>query len=231
MDDKKHPTQSQTKPESQPDVKPQSGNMRPTAIKRALSKRWLYPALYLGAAALIIGLIVAKSQTPTAPAVSTGVMDTQSPTVHAAEAFAWPVVLGTKYQISMNFFPEKGTVAEQQAALVKYDNTYYPHQGIDIKANQGGSFGVTAALSGKVTSIVADPLRGATVTIESDRGYLERYASLATVAVKQGSLVRQGAAIGTAGSCELEKSQGNHLYFEVSQNSALVNPTTLLPKQ
>ncbi len=231
MDDKKHPTQSQTKPESQQDAAPQSGKVRQTAVKRVLSKRWLYPALYLGAAALIIGLMYAKSQMSTSPTVSTGVTETQTQTVQATESFEWPVAAGTKYQVTMNFFPEKGSLKEQGAALVHYDHSYFPHQGLDIKSDAGTAFNVTAAMSGKVMSVLNDPLRGPTVTVQSDKGYTERYASLGSVAVKQGDTVKQGDAIGTSGSCEFEKSQGNHLYFEVQQNTILINPATVLPKQ
>jgi stage II sporulation protein Q len=231
MDEKKHPTQSQSKPESQKDAELQSSQVRPTVVKRVISKRWLYPALYLGAAALIIGLVYAKSQMSSSPTVSTGTDTGSTQTAVASESFVWPVAAGTNYKVSLGFFPEKGTPQEQAQYLVEYDNTYYPHQGVDIKSSQGTAFDVTAALSGKVASVVNDPLRGTTVTIQSDKGYVESYESLGSVTVKQGDAIKQGTIIGKSGSCEMEKSQGNHLYFEVLQNSKLVNPTTVLPKQ
>jgi stage II sporulation protein Q len=232
MDEKKHPTQSQSKPESQKDTELQSSSVRPTAVKRVISKRWLYPALYLGAAALIIGLVYAKSQMSSSPTVSTGESDTGSTqTAQAAESFVWPVAAGIKYQVSLGFFPEKGTAQEQAKYLVEYDNTYYPHQGMDIKSSQGAAFDVAAALSGKVTGVAKDPLRGTTVTVQSNKGYVEKYESLGSVSVKQGDEMKQGTIIGKSGTCEMEKSQGNHLYFEVEQNSKLVDPATVLPKQ
>src|SRR5579875_2219498 len=108
MDEKKHPTQSQSKLENQKDAKePQGGVVRPTAAKRVMSKRWLYPAIYLGAAALIIGLMYVKSQmsgsSPTSVTPETG---STQPTA-TTEAFTWPVADGTTPKVTMGFFPQQ----------------------------------------------------------------------------------------------------------------------------
>ena len=231
MDEKKHSSQPQTGSESQKaNENPQSGQA-PIKSRRIFAKRWLYPAIYLGAAALIIGLMYIKSQTGTSP-TSTNVSGEPSgqPASAAAETFNWPVAQGAKPTVSLGYFPVKGTAQEQADALVNYDNGYYPHKGIDIKVTGDKSFGVAAATAGKVTAVTQNPLMGLTIEVTSPNGYVERYESLSAATVKVGQEVSAGQAIGTSGTCQFEQSQGNHLYFEVLKNNQSVDPTTLLPK-
>ncbi|MCY0888726.1 MAG: M23 family metallopeptidase [Alicyclobacillaceae bacterium] len=236
MDDKKHPTPSQGSHgtnDSAPE--PEKPNLKAPVGKRTRttrSRRWLYPALYLGAAAVIIGLVYAKTQFGgAAPAVSPNAIDTNTtaPTT-AAETFVWPVGGGTGFKVSLGYFEPNGSASEQAAALVKYDNSYYAHQGIDIKSDTAAAFNVTAALSGQVTKVEKNPLYGETVEISSPGGYVEKYESLGDVSVKQGEDVSQGEAIGTSGTCQFEEGQGNHLYFQVNQDGKVQNPMDLLPK-
>lgn len=238
MDEKKHPTQSQGKNENHKDgQQPQSGLGRPATAKRVMSKRWLYPAIYLGAAALIIGLMYVKSQSGTSPVVATPNGDGGSTTTSAnpAETWAWPVASGTQTKLGMGFYPENGTKAQQAAAIVEYDNTYYPHVGLDIQSASGAAFNVTASLSGKVTAVTdsapGNALYGNSVEVTSPNGYVERYESLGTVSVKVGEEVNQGQVLGTAGKNLFEASQGVHVFFEVLQNGQPVDPQHLLPKQ
>lgn len=236
--DEKHPTQSQSKNENQVENGLSNLTKPATTAKRVTSKRWLYPSIYLGAAALIIGLMYVKSQMASSPtsstdATDTGAAQTQTTTTTAAqESFEWPVGSGSGgYKVTLGFFPEKGTPAEQAAALVMYDHTYYPHQGLDIKGNTAGTLNVTAAVSGKVTKVEDQPLMGKTVEVTSANGYVEDYESLGSIDVKEGQQVSQGQQIGTAGTSQFEPNQGNHLYFEVLQDGNPIDPTTLLPKQ
>lgn len=229
MDDKKHPTQSQSQPESQKDAGSVNRSPRPTAAKRVMAKRWIYPAIYLGAAAVIIGLMYVKSQMATSP-TSVSPADAQ-PAATPSQAFTWPVASGTMPTVTMGFYPTQGTAAQQAAALVQFDHTFYPHQGLDIKASNGEPFKVTAAVSGTVTDVTSNPLNGGVVVVQSANGYVEWYESLSSTNVQKGDTVSAGQVIGTAGTCAFEQSQGNHLFFEVLQNQKPVDPATLLPKQ
>ncbi|MBX5437736.1 MAG: M23 family metallopeptidase [Alicyclobacillaceae bacterium] len=238
MDENKHPTQSDKEKEK---VKPEQAQPGPAdgvdgspgaRARQVLSKRWLYPAIYLGAAALIIGLMYVRTQMgahrAAAPAPQGG--ETQPVTAPVAETYAWPVAPGVQPKVTLGFFPSHGSDQAKAQAMVSFDNAFYPHLGIDIKSADGQPFGVAAAIAGKVTKVTDTPLYGKTVEISSADGNVEQYASLSDVSVKVGDEVQQGEIIGTSGTCAFEQSQGDHLYFEVMQAGQPVDPTTLLPK-
>ncbi|GMA63529.1 M23 family metallopeptidase [Alicyclobacillus fastidiosus] len=228
MDEKQHPNNENKKPDAHTKAKG-----RPANAKRVLAKRWLYPAIYLGAAAVIIGLMYARSQMGSSPTsvTATDSNGTSTPIEQPKEPFVWPVADGTKFDVTVPFFPVKGTLQQQESALVQYDNEYYPHQGIDIKTAGGSSFEVDAALSGTVSKVDNQPLYGQEVVVQSPDGYTETYQSLESVDVKAGETIHQGQTIGTAGANVFEQSQGNHLYFQVDNNGQPVDPESLLPKQ
>lgn len=234
MDDKKHPTQSETQRENAK-VNPTAAQT-PVPVKgtrRIFSKRWLYPAIYLGAAALIIGLMYVKSQMGSRPASSTNVTEPPStPTTTQSETFSWPVTKGTSYTVTMGFFPVHGTVQQQAATLVHYQNEYAPHEGVDIKSTSGSPFEVVAATSGTVTKVQNNQLMGKTVEITADKtGYVESYQSLSSTAVQPGQIVQQGAVLGQSGTSLYEQGQGNHLYFAVQKDGQPVDPQSVLPAQ
>lgn len=186
---------------------------------------------------MIIGLMYARSQfnsTPTSvqpTSTNATTSQTQPTTAEPKEPWIWPYADGTNASVSMGFFPVDGSSAQQAKALVDYDNTYYPHKGIDIKTKDGSTFTVVSALSGTVESVEDQPLYGYEIVVKSPGGYTETYQSLGSVDVKPGQSIHQGETLGTASSNLFEKSQGNHLYFQVNYNETPVDPETLLPKQ
>lgn len=208
-----------------------------TGPRRLFSKKWVYPAIYLGAAALIIGLMYVRNQIASTPASSNAIEGTGSNATTTSQSqgpqpvFAWPAAAGTNVQVSLGFFPVKGTQQAQAKALVEYGNAYYPHEGYDLKAQNGHPFEVTASAAGQVTSVVDNKLYGKTVTVTSTDGYAEQYQSLGSVTVSKGDMVRQGQQLGTSGTNLFEKSAGNHLYFEVTKDGQPVDPGALLPQQ
>jgi stage II sporulation protein Q len=235
MEENKNTNPSQTKRETQ---KANAANPQPEATvvrsRKVFSKRWVYPAIYLGAAALIIGLMYVRSQMHTTPTSGTITDEGNVPTGASATdvVYNWPVAEGTQIQIPLGFFPEHGSEKQQAKALVSYDGGYYPHTGIDIKATDGKPFDVAAAASGTVTAVKDDPLYGKTVEITSADGNVELYESLGQVAVQKGDKVTMGQTIGTSGTCRFEKSQGNHLFFAVEKDGkTLVDPVSVLPKR
>ncbi|MCL6599352.1 MAG: M23 family metallopeptidase [Alicyclobacillus macrosporangiidus] len=239
MDENKHPNQNLSKENQKGSQAPETPGSAPIASRRVFSKRWVYPAIYLGAAALIIGLMYVKSQTGTSPVTSSDVNEGQGQTTTTtaqALTWQWPADPAAATKVTLGFYPANGTPDQQAAALVSYDNGYYPHQGVDIKAASGQPFTVLAAADGKVTAVNADPnsqgnqLKGLTVVVTSPGGYEEHYESLSAVKVKAGDTVRAGQAIGTSGTCLFEQSQGNHLFFAVYKDGQLIDPATVLPK-
>lgn len=235
MDDKNKSTPSQASKEAQKaktQENPKPLGQPETKSRRVFSKRWMYPAVYLGAAALIIGLMYARSQMGGgASSTSTGGSNAQPTGASVAESYAWPVQAGVTPKVLLGYTDSKAAASEQANTLVFFDNAYYPHNGVDVAASTDKQFEVTASVSGKVTDVEHDPLYGETVKISSADGYVEVYQSLSNVTVKTGDQVQQGTTIGMSGTSKFEPKEGSHVYFEVDKDNMSVNPLTLLPKQ
>lgn len=246
MDDKKHPTQPDGNQQSEKTNSQTAGETSKAVVsarpsRRIFAKRWLYPAIYLGAAAIIIGLMYARSQMaahstlgPTgnssgSPNPSGATNPITTPTASASQ-YQWPVAMGVKPVLTMGFYDATASAKQQATELVSFGNGYSPHLGYDIKVSNGQPFSVTAAVAGQVTKIGSSVLNGHVVEVLSNDGYLEKYESLGKVHVTEGETVQQGQVLGTSGTCQFEQSQGNHLYFEVDKSSTPVDPATVLPK-
>lgn len=229
--------------------------MKQSKWKQFFSKKWTFPALYMGAAALILALIiwyqdsnqftlgkqdftpgleqVNQSQAETGDSTAadlTGQTQTPDavPAAQIKEQMAWPASKDANVKVTMKFYDEEASQDVQEAALIRYENTFYPHTGIDIAAADGKTFDITAALSGKVIKAEKDPVVGNVVEIESTDNLITVYQSLEDVKVAVGDQVKQGDVIAKAGRNIFEKNQGVHLHFEVKENNVLVNPEKFL---
>jgi murein DD-endopeptidase MepM/ murein hydrolase activator NlpD len=63
---------------------------------------------------------------------------------------------------------------------------------------------------------------GKTVEVDHGRGFLTRYAHLASIGVKPGQHVERGSRLGGMGSTG--RSTGTHLHYEVWVNGRAQNP-------
>jgi stage II sporulation protein Q len=213
--------------------------------KRLLAKKWVFPAAYMAAAAIILTFMwvyqdvgkktlseadlglkvtkdaatVDKSKAPDALAVTA-----------QAETLQWPVKDKNEVTVSIPFYDSKASNEARAAAMIQYGDTLSPHVGIDLKKNDGTPFDVVAALSGKVTAVDQDPVVGNLVEITSANGLVTVYQSLADVTVAKDAEVKKGDIIAKAGRNDLEKEDGVHLHFEVRQgiDGPALNPVTLL---
>jgi stage II sporulation protein Q len=209
--------------------------------KRLLSKKWVFPATYIAAAAIILTLMwvyqgagtkkMAEETTNLTGAVPSG--QTVTDTVHnpdalavnaAPESMQWPVKDASEALPNKFFYDVSGSGEAKQAAIVEYEGTFTPHAGIDLAREDNQTFDVVAALSGKVTAVEKHPLVGNLVEITHANGLVTVYQSLADVAVAKDADVKQGEVIAKAGRNELEKDEGVHVHFEVRQNGISVNP-------
>lgn len=211
---------------------------KPGFFKNLFAKRWTFPALYLGAAALIIGIVVAQTQhalpfksADKIPPGDTGTTATEQPKlpdsspVAAAPKLAWPVGEdGKEASVTMAFYDKTKDQKAQADSLIKYDNSYYTQNGVVIGRKDDKPFTVLAAAAGKVTRVESDPLMGQLVEITHDGGYVTYYASLSEIEVKEGQPVKQGVPIAKSGNNLLENGQKNHLHFEVKKNGENVDP-------
>lgn len=211
--------------------------------KRFLSQKWVFPAAYLGAAAIILAIIfwVQSSVQPTVdkdgklPELTNGTVQNDVnggeslPAATPEEHLAWPVKEGLSFTIARTFYDEKATAEEQAKAVVQYANGYYPNTGIDITAGDQG-FDVLAAASGEVIRAEKDPVVGNVVWLKHPNNRVTVYESLGEMNVKTGDQVKQGDLLGKAGRNSFGKELGIHLHFEVRDQDAPVNPVALLPE-
>lgn len=210
--------------------------------KRLLGKKWVFPAVYMVAAALILTLVwVYQGSDNTGKMEDAGINQTITdpinlpeqealPVAAPAETMQWPVAERGELEVIMPFYEENASADVKQAALIEYDDTFTPHLGIDLARQDDKEFDVLAALSGKVTRVEKHPLVGYQVEIAHSNGLVTVYQSLSSVAVQKDAEVKKGDVIAKAGRNELEKDHGTHLHFEVRQGTdgVAVNPEQYL---
>lgn len=207
---------------------------------RIFRKKWFFPAVYLGVAALLLTFVVwyqnVDNQIPgaqdnqettdnTATEGFNGKEDAQTVTSQQ-EVVKMPVSNQDKAEIVTKFYDYNADEKAKESALVFYNNRYYQSTGVDIATSEGETFDVTASLSGTVEEVKEDPLLGNVVKLSHENDLATFYASLGEVKVKQGTEVEQGDVLGTAGSNLFGKDAGTHVHFEVRKNDNPVNPET-----
>lgn len=222
---------------------------RKSKWKSLLGKKWTYPVIYIGAAALILAFILwfqdsrdysvdpefaqselngGEEQTEAEPVNAPGETDEQEARpVNQTEqvTLALPVSEESETIIVMDFYDEEAEDDVKAAAMVQYEDSFYPHTGIDFAREDGSPFDVIAALDGEITRAEQDPMTGFTVEIEHADGLVTVYQSLEDLEVKVGDQVKQGDRLGQAGRNLFEKERGAHLHFEVRENGESVSPT------
>ncbi|GKU76925.1 M23 family metallopeptidase [Paenibacillus sp. L3-i20] len=212
-----------------------------SGLKKLLAKRWVSPAIFMAAAAIIVTLMwIYQGSDPVKPTVgpdnSTEVSQGEeqaegtivekevAPVAASTLGMKWPVEKKEALQEQTKFYDATATATEREAALVQVGNTFSPHTGIDFVDPDGQPFDVLAALAGKVTYVKQEPTNGTVIEISHGDGLVTVYQSLTDVTVKQGDDVIQGTVIAKAGRSELEKDLGVHLHFETRLNGETVNP-------
>lgn len=222
---------------------------KPSSWTRMLSKRWVFPAVYTAAAAIILTLVWAyqdAGQKPLNP--DTAVTSQEAGTsangagtvnsdpdalevVASAESLVWPVGNPGEVEVVKPYYDENGTEENHVAAMVQYNDKFIPNVGIDIAREDNKTFDVKAALSGEVTRVEDVAVLGKVIEITHQGNLKTVYQSLGETKVKQGDEVKQGDTLATAGRSEIEKNLGNHVHFEVYEDGKVVNPSDLLPQR
>lgn len=229
--------------DSQKSVAGSSPAVRPSGWKKLLSKRWVFPAAYMAAAAIIVTILWLNSGTgqkdpnQAVPGM-TGVESEETAgalsSTAAVEAgtngeeLRWPVDKFEEMKTIVPFYEASASVEEREAAMVEFENTFTPHMATDLARKDAASFDVLAALSGKVTVANQTPTNGYEVQIEHPNGLVTVYQSLTDLKVQVGDEVEQGDKIAAAGQSSLETNEGVHVHFEVRSNGQSVNPLTLI---
>jgi stage II sporulation protein Q len=214
--------------------------VKTTGWKKVMAKKWVFPAAYMAAAAIILTLMwvyqganqkslngddlgltkVEQGETAGEGAV---------PVTAIAETVTYPVKDRNVLEVVKKFYDSKASNEDKEAAVVEYNSTFTTHMGVDYAALDDKPFDVLAALSGTVTRVDKHILTGNTVEITAPNGITTIYQSLADVTVLKDQKVKQGDVIAKAGRNELEKEEGTHLHFEMrDENNKPLNPELLL---
>lgn len=213
-----------------------------SSLKRFFQKRWVFPAIYIASAAIILtavlwyqtsGSNVAKDNEYDYNSTDIAGKKYDQPAIEvnrSLENFVWPVTNPDTAVIQKQFYDFDGTAEEQEAALVSYNNSYHPNTGIDISMKNGETFDVLAALSGTVTDIREDSLLGNVIIIEHDKGVVTQYSSVKDFSVEVGTQVKQGQAIAKAGQSLFNEEAGVHVHFEIRKDNNPVNPISYFDK-
>lgn len=202
-----------------------------------LARKWVFPAAYLAAAAIILTLMWMYQNSANSPTDETqlnlevtgeAVPEGEEPDAVAAaaeaETLGWPVADRSSLEVTLGFFDVNNTNEDNQAAMVEYGDTFTPHYGIDLASPNNEAFDVLAAMSGTVVRVEQVPVIGNLVEIEHKNGLSTVYTSVEDLRVAKGDEVRQGDVIAKSGRNELEKELGNHVHFEVWEDGHPVNP-------
>ncbi|MDQ0339439.1 stage II sporulation protein Q [Caldalkalibacillus uzonensis] len=220
--------------------------------KKLMKKKWFFPAVYLAAAALILALITWYQNNNLDYAIDPddlydsvgyenegetgeGVSDEDAnldpdalPVTGGPEEMIWPVAVGDDIQVVLGFFDDEASEEEQLNAMVQYERSFHPNQGIDFAHKDGETFDVVAALSGTVLQADKDPLVGYFVELEHEDGLVTVYQGLEDVQVSEGDQVKQGDLLGRAGRSIFKQDLGVHVHFQVKENGVPVNPYAFL---
>lgn len=205
--------------------------------RRFAKKRWVYPAIYIGFAALIIAAVLwmqrdsgdysinePKGSDAGKGSVAYDDNDKAVPVNQSSEVFKFPVKNKDAVDVQTPFYDYDASTEKQEAALVLHNHTYRPNTGIDIASENGDSFTVTASMSGDVVQAEKDPTLGYVVKIDNNDGVTTLYQSLKDVAVKEGDTVKQGEEIAKAGTSKYNSKAGTHLHFELRKDGKPLNP-------
>jgi stage II sporulation protein Q len=210
-----------------------------SSVKRFFKKRWVFPAIYIASAAIILTAVLwfqtSNSATDKYDYKSTDLAGkkNQTPAVEvnkALENFKMPVAKADDAVVKMKFYDFQGKAEDQEAALVFYNNTYVPNTGIDITMKDGETFDVVASLSGTVTRVDEDAVLGNVIEVEHDKGIVTQYQSVKDIKVKVGEQVKQGQVLAKAGQSLFNEKAGTHVHFEIRKDGVAVNPTNYFEK-
>ncbi|WHY00507.1 M23 family metallopeptidase [Neobacillus sp. DY30] len=210
-----------------------------SSVQRFFKKRWVFPAIYIASAAIILtGVLWYQSSDNATDKYNyessdlTGKNnDTPALEVNSSlENLKMPVKDPMSAVVKMEFYDFNASEEKQEAALVFYNNTYVPHTGVDFTSKDGETFEVVSALSGTVSRVEEDATLGNVIEIEHDKGIVTQYQSVKDVKVEVGDKVKQGQVLAMAGQSLFDEESGTHVHFEIRKDGVAVNPTKFFNK-
>lgn len=131
--------------------------------------------------------------------------------------------LDTNVEIVKGFYDYETTEENQVDSIVYYESTYMPNYAVAYGGIED-NFEVVSVLDGTVVSVREDGLLGAIIEIQHENDILSVYQSVSNIKVEENQVVKQGDVIALSGQSNLNKELNNHLLFELTINSNIVNP-------
>ncbi len=163
---------------------------------------------------------VTMAQTPTVKETKEQTKKNETPAVQSAPtASTSEPVFG---------YPVQGEVVMPYSVdCAIYDptlNQYHTNASVSISAASGDT--VKAAEKGTVKEITKDEVKGNSVVIEHENGWLTTYSQLAEdISVQVGEAVEKGQAIGTVGEpTKYTVALGSHVEFAVAKDGETIDP-------
>ncbi|MGG3640472.1 peptidoglycan DD-metalloendopeptidase family protein [Bacillus gobiensis] len=210
-----------------------------TSLQRFFRKRWVFPAIYLLSAAVVLTAVLwyqASSNDVKDQITDNGNETSESNTNDALEVskqvenVKMPVSTPESVSVITKFYEADATQKDKEAALVNYKNQYSLSKGIDLAEKDGKEFEISASLSGTVAKASKDPVLGHVVEVDHEDGLSTVYQSLAAVSVAEGDKIEQGQVIGTSGKNLYNEEAGNHVHFEIRKDGVALNPEEFFNK-
>jgi stage II sporulation protein Q len=125
-------------------------------------------------------------------------------------------------KIGKSYYDSKAESNNQEESIIYYKDTYIQNTGVDYTSKK--VFDIVSIANGKVISITQDDIVGTTIKIEHDNNLISIYQSVKDVEVKEEDEVTQGQIIAKSGTNSISSDLGNHLHFELYNQTILVNP-------
>ena len=118
----------------------------------------------------------------------------------------------------------------QEMSLIQFGTKFYISKGVSYTKEDGETFDVIAALSGKIIDISESNVYGTTVTIDHGNNVLTEYIGLSEVTVELNQEVSQGQVIGCSGEAEYDSVLSSHVHFRISKDGEYLNPLNVYGK-
>lgn len=158
---------------------------------------------------------------PTEPYVTSPTIDEVVPTIASKETVIRPYD-SKDVTATIPFYNQDGNDAEQQAALIYYENIYMENTG--VMYTSPSEFNILSVLNGTVKDIKEDTIMGKIVEVENSKNITTIYQSLGNVQVNVGDNLKQGDVIGTSGKNTIVGNDSYSLHFEVFKKGEIIDP-------
>lgn len=200
-------------------------------MKKLKLRSYVVPTLTFMAvfAIFVTSFFMETSNSLTTPSnyVTDIILGNQIPVINQTEKVINPYTYD-KVEIGKNYYDYQGAEEDQEASIIKYDDTYIQNSGVDFVSSE--IFDVVSIRDGEVISVGEEESVGKVVKIQHNNEYVSVYQSLSEINVKKGDKVTQGQVIGKSGTNKIDEELGNHLHFELYIKGQMVNPLSYLNK-